>query len=130
MRRAPILLAAVVLFLACTETPPLPKASVKDIIERSPAFTGSWDPSMLFDGERIPRDPAWRREIISVNAVQVYGTGFTSTARAAFSWRWNAGPFEGSTFESIAGFIHESDGWKLQEEKLRNELWKQERRAE
>ena len=100
------------------------------MVERSRAFTGSWDPSLLFDGAKIPRDPGWRREILSVNAVQVYGTGLTSTARAAFSWRWNAGPFEGSTFESIAVFIHETDGWKLQEEKLRNELWKQERRAE
>jgi len=121
---------AVFLGFACEKAPELDRVTAKRAVESSEAFRGSWDPKILFDGGPIARDSSWRREIVSVDAVQVYGTGVSSTARAAFIWRWNAGPFEGSTFKSIATFIHTGGGWKLQEEKLRNELWRQERRSE
>jgi hypothetical protein len=119
----------IALSAACSKEPAtLDKAEARRVVEESPAFTGPWDPQMLFDGVAVERDPAWKRKVIAVDAVQVFGTGLSASARAAFTWKWEGGPLDGASFESVAILVHRADGWAVDEVKLRNALWKAEQR--
>jgi hypothetical protein len=128
----PVAVCAALLALAACETPPagMDSQAARAKIEGSPVFQGSWDPAIGIDGTPLSRDPSWHRELLDVRGVEVRGSGVSAFARVGFTWRWNAGPFEGSTFKATALFLNTGAGWQLQEKKLQNEIWKQERRAE
>ena len=116
---------------ACETTPPLDRDAARAAIENSEAFKGPWDPAMLFDGASLRPDPSWHREIINVRGFEVRGSGATAVGKVGFTWRWNAGPFEGADFKATALFLYsEVTGWSIEDKKLRNEIWKQEARAE
>lgn len=85
---------------------------------------------MRFDGVPLERQPGWRREIINVSGVEVRGTGVSAVARVGFAWKWNDGPLEDATYKGVAIFMHTMDGFRLQEARLRTELWDQERKTE
>jgi hypothetical protein len=128
----PLAIGAALLGVAACETPPagMDTQSARAKIEGSPVFKGSWDPAIRIDGTPLSRDPSWHRELLEVRGVEVRGSGVSAFARVGFTWRWNAGPFEGSTFKGAALFLNTGVGWQLQEKKLQNEIWSQERRAE
>ena len=85
---------------------------------------------MRFDGVPLERQPGWRREIVGVSGVEVRGTGVSAVARVGFTWKWNDGPLEDTTYKGTAIFLHAMGGFRLQEARLRTELWDQERRTE
>ena len=125
-----ILIAAFGL-LACETTPALDRAAARAAIEKSEAFTGPWDPATRVDGAPLTADPSWHREIINVAGFEVRGSGASAVGKVGFTWRWNDGPFENAEFKGTALFLYsQPTGWRLDETKLRNEIWKQERRAE
>lgn len=131
MRFWPAASVALLASLACEAPPALDQAVAREKIEKSGAFRGPWDPAILIDGAPLRPDPSWHREIINVRGVEIRGSGATAVGRVGFTWRWNAGPFEESDFKGTALFLYANPaGWVLQEERLRNEIWKQERRAE
>lgn len=127
-----VAVGAALLAVAACETPPpgMDREAAKAKIEGSPVFQGSWDPAIRIDGTPLSRDPSWHRELLEVRGVEVRGSGLSAFARVGFTWRWNAGPFEDSTFKATALFLNTGAGWQLQEKKLQNEIWKQERREE
>lgn len=131
-RKSLAFLAAVLLASIACETPPtLNRDAARAAIEKSDAFKGSWNPATRIDGSPLAPDPSWHREIINVRGLEVRGSGATAVGKVGFTWRWNAGPFEGADFKATALFLYsEATGWSLQEKKLRNEIWKQEARAE
>lgn len=128
----PLAIGAALFSAAACETPPagMDAKAARTTIEESAAFRGSWDPAIRIDGAPLSPDPSWHREILEVRGVEVRGSGLSAFARVGFTWRWNAGPFEGSTFKATALFLNTGAGWQLQEKKLQNEIWKQERRDE
>jgi hypothetical protein len=126
-----LLAVALLTSLACETPPTLDRDAARMAIEKSDAFKGSWDPATRIDGAPLSPDPSWHREIINVRGVEVRGSGATAVGKVGFTWRWNAGPFENSDFKATALFLYASaTGWSLQEKRLRNEIWKQEGRAE
>jgi hypothetical protein len=126
-----LLAVALVASLACDTPKTLDRDFARAAIEKSDAFKGSWDPATRMDGLPLTPDPSWHREIINVRGVEVRGTGVTAVGNVGFTWRWNAGPFENSDFKATALFLYSgATGWSLQEKKLREEIWKQEGRAE
>ena len=121
-------MAALLGLLACETPPTLERAFARSAIENSDAFKGPWDPGLRFDGAPLSPDPSWHREIINVRGVEVRGSGATAVGKVGFLWRWNGGPFENAAFKGTALFLYAGHvGWSLQEKKLRNEIWKQER---
>jgi hypothetical protein len=129
-RVSKVLAIALVLAAACETPPAFDRDRAREIIEHSVAFKSSWDPAMRIEGAPPSPDPSWHREFLEVRGVEVRGSGVSAVARVGFTWRWNAGPFEGSTFKGTALLLSVGPNWQLQEEKLQNEIWKQERHAE
>lgn len=130
LRVSKALAFALVLAAACERPSAFDRDRARELIEQSAAFTSSWDPAMRIEGAPPSPDPSWHREFLEVRGVEVRGSGVSAIARVGFTWRWNAGPFEGSTFKATALFLSVGPNWQLQEEKLQSEIWKQERHAE
>jgi len=124
------------LLLACGGKPPeLSRETAADLIVRSPAFEGPWDPGIRF-GESQATMPAGdaKRRLLRVESVLVKEDGPWGwagvTATAPFVWRWQNGPLAGLDYRSKAK-LHRSGGvWKVYNDQLQEELWKAERGEE
>ena len=121
--------------IACGRPPELTREAASDLIARSPAFEGPWDPGIRF-GESQTTMPAGdaKRRLLRVESVLVKEDGpwgwAGATATVPFTWRWMSGPLAGSDFRSKAK-LHCAGGiWKVYNDQLQEELWKAERGEE
>ncbi len=137
--RAPILrglslAAAIVVLLAagCGKTPELTREAASDLIARSPAFEGPWDPGIRFvESEKTVVTGDTKRRLLRVESVLIRQDGplgmAGATATVPFVWRWQSGPLAGMDYRSRAK-LHCSGGvWKVYNEPLQEQLWKAER---
>lgn len=98
------------------------------LIESSPAFQGPWSPGVVFLEAHPRPGPNTKRELLRLEGLVSKEDGpfgiAGSTATAAFTWRWNEGPFQGKVFRSKARFnSNSSKGWTVYEDYLRRQLW-------
>jgi hypothetical protein len=113
----------------------LTRETAADLIVRSPAFEGPWDPNIRFvDSETTVATPDVQRRLLKVDSVVVKEDGpwgmAGSTGTVGFTWRWQNGPLAGFDYRSKVK-LHASGGvWKVYNEPLQQELWKTERGEE
>ncbi len=123
---------AALLAVGCGKTPELTREAASDLITRSPAFEGPWDPGIRFvESEKTVVTGDTKRRLLRVESVLVRQDGpwgmAGSTATVPFVWRWQSGPLAGVDYRSKAK-LHCSGGvWKVYNEPLQEELWKAER---
>ena len=104
-----------------------------DLIKSSEAFRGPWDPGIVFVDAQVRPGPNTKREFVKLEGLMLKEDGpfgiAGATATAAFTWRWNEGPFAQRVFRSKARFNNATGEkrWKVYEDYLRRELWAAER---
>jgi hypothetical protein len=122
-----VLLAAV----ACAKTEPLTKETTVSLIEGSAAFTSPMDPGIVFIEATYRPGPHTKRELVRLEALVVKDDGpggiAGQTATAAFTWRWNEGPFAQRLFRSKAKLNNSGNGWKVYDDYLKQQLYAGER---
>ena len=123
------------LAIACGKPPELTREAAADLIVRSPAFEGPWDPNIRFvDSEKTVATSDVQRRLLKVDSVVVRQDGpfgiAGSTGTVGFTWRWQNGPLAGFDYRSKAK-LHAARGvWKVYNDQLQAELWKTERGEE
>jgi hypothetical protein len=126
---------AALLVAACRRAPDLSREAAADLIARSPAFEGPWDPGIRF-GESQSTMSAGdaKRRLLRVESVLVKEDGpwgwAGTTATVPFVWRWQNGPLAGFDYRSKAKLHCAGGVWKVYNDQLQEELWKAERGEE
>jgi hypothetical protein len=131
-----LLTAVAVVMLGACRQKHITREEAAALIVSSEAFQGPWDPGIVFVEARVLPGPNTRREFVKIEALVIKEDGpfgiAGATATAAFTWRWNEGPFAQRLFRSKARF-NSSTGekhWKVYEDYLQRELWAAERGEE
>jgi hypothetical protein len=131
--RAVAVITASLLWLVSCGHKEISREQAVDLITTSESFQGPWDPGIVFVDAQVRRGPNTKREILRIEGLTIKEDGpfgvAGATATAAFTWRWNEGPFAQRIFRSKVRFNSATGEkrWKIYEDYLQSELWKAER---
>lgn len=124
--RALALLALLLLASACGKTPELTRETARALVEASPSFSAPLDADIVGSDTRLKDNPSMKREIVRIEGIAIKPDGpfgmAGATASAAFTWRWNAGPFAGQVYKAVAKLHSGGDAWKVYDDQLERQL--------
>jgi hypothetical protein len=127
-------LAILILAASCVKTAPLTKADTVTLITESAAFRSPIDPGIVFIEATYRPGPNTKREVVRLEGLVVKDDGpggiAGQTATAAFTWRWNQGPFANRLFRSKARLNNNGSGWRVYDDYLKHQLYAGERGEE
>ena len=134
MRRSAVIAVFAIALVSCTKKEPLTKDATVALISDSAAFRAPMDPGIVFIDATYRPGPNTRRELVRLEGLTVKDDGpggiAGQTATAAFTWRWNEGPFANRLFRSKARLNNNGSGWRVYDDYLKRQLYAGERGEE